>query len=321
MTRNYLISLILSCCILLISLSGSGQTSLHQDTTVSHDAQSMGLTTEGLKTEALGDHFYNLELYKSALKEYLRAYYNDRLYQNKTIERKASICFQKLQDWDNAIKYQRKYAARNDLDIKEKYAAYYALLQLVYIHDGPKSSLITFYGIPNAVKDYDPDKYHYYEALISLSSEKYEDAKASLASLSYYASIKKLDLEKLMKSLEKNSRKNHNKARWMSAILPGSGQIANGEIWDGINSAVITFAFLYLAVYVGQTLGPIDALLSVGPWSARFYGGGLSNATAASKKKQKKQSIFLMSKLNEVLQKGHHIHNTTNSNKPNPTGI
>lgn len=300
MTRSYLILLILSCCILLTSPR----------------AWSQSVTTDSSTAEALGDHLYNLEQYKPALKEYLRAYYYDRAYQNKFIERKTSICFQKLEDWDNAIKYQKKYSERKDLKSHEKQLAYYELLQMAFTNEGPKSALIILYGLPNDIIDIDKDKYHYYEALISLASEKYDDAILSINSLSYHAEINSTDVNGLIKELKKNASKNHNVARWMSSILPGTGQMANGEIWDGTNSALITFAFLYWTLHISRTLSPIDGLMSVGPWFARFYGGGLSNATAASKKKQNRKAKELLTKFNSVIIKAKSAHNSKQLIKP-----
>lgn len=89
-------------------------------------------------------------------------------------------------------------------------------------------------------------------------------------------------------------RRGKQRAQIMSLFLPGSGQIYNGEIRDGVNSAVITSLFATLYVSVALSLTIVDAIIVVLPWYQKYYVGGYNNAgrIALSKQEIELNKIF-----------------------------
>ncbi len=83
-------------------------------------------------------------------------------------------------------------------------------------------------------------------------------------------------------------------ARISSAILPGSGQWMTGNWADGLNSLLLNAALITTTVYVWNGYGAVNALLSVFPWSFKYYTGGIKNAGKQGEalyNKQKKEHL------------------------------
>ena len=60
-------------------------------------------------------------------------------------------------------------------------------------------------------------------------------------------------------------------------IIPGLGQFYAGDIRDGLNSLIISSAFMYLGINTALQYSFIEAT-SVVPWFARYYMGGYNHA-------------------------------------------
>lgn len=60
-------------------------------------------------------------------------------------------------------------------------------------------------------------------------------------------------------------------------IIPGMGQFYAGDIKNGINSLLITSAFMYLMVNTSIQYSVFEAT-SVLPWFSRYYVGGFNRA-------------------------------------------
>jgi tetratricopeptide (TPR) repeat protein len=85
------------------------------------------------------------------------------------------------------------------------------------------------------------------------------------------------------------------KARILSMILPGMGQLYAGDIKNGVNSLLLTGTLLALGINTAINLTLLDALMTVAPWFQRYYMGGYNRAEniAAEKFKEKQNRIFL----------------------------
>jgi tetratricopeptide (TPR) repeat protein len=68
------------------------------------------------------------------------------------------------------------------------------------------------------------------------------------------------------------------KARIMSMILPGSGQIYSGDLKAGLNSLLLTSGLIAVGVNISIKYRPIDAVFSILPWYQRYYTGGYGKA-------------------------------------------
>lgn len=75
----------------------------------------------------------------------------------------------------------------------------------------------------------------------------------------------------------------------MSAIIPGSGQLAVGAVKEGINSLVLLSVLYYLTFEVAITFSILDAIITFLPWFQRYYFGGMDKAKALADSKIEKE--------------------------------
>ncbi len=279
---NYINTLCLLLCILL---SSSGQVICQHhksDITYAHQLCDNGNT-------------------KAALKEYLKVYFYDRDNSNPQVVAHISDAFADLNELDNALRYNRIYLKQIANDKKAEANAKYKRIQLLLKAQKTKSALSQLYTMDNDIIVSDPDRYYYYLGTILLQDKKLEPSMTAFKQLTYYSTADTTALLSLLDNLKKNNNKNHKTARLLSTIVPGTGQAVNGEVQDGINSALINGSMIALFFYVKSNLTLIDAIVSVAPWFGRFYIGGMGNALEASKRKQLSKDKELRNEVNRLL--------------------
>ena len=84
------------------------------------------------------------------------------------------------------------------------------------------------------------------------------------------------------------------RARIMSMILPGLGQVYSGDLKSGLNSVMLTTGLIALGISIGNIYSPIDAILAVMPWFQRYYTGGYGKAEeiAVHKRQNNKNEVY-----------------------------
>jgi tetratricopeptide (TPR) repeat protein len=84
------------------------------------------------------------------------------------------------------------------------------------------------------------------------------------------------------------------KARIMSMILPGSGQIYSSDLKAGLNSLLLTSGLIAVGVNISIRYRPIDAVFSILPWFQRYYTGGYGKAEeiALRKRQLKRNEVY-----------------------------
>ncbi len=122
---------------------------------------------------------------------------------------------------------------------------------------------------------------------------KFEECKSVLFEMES-DSITKSQLTKLISKAEKVQKRNPNTSKVLSMIIPGLGQFYVGDVRDGINSLLITSAFMYLALNTALQYSFLEAT-SVLPWFSRYYMGGYNHAKviAVNRIEEKQYSIYL----------------------------
>lgn len=241
--------------------------------------------------------------YNLALKELLRVhFYNREGVAEGSMINDIAYCFEQIGDYQNSRKYLSKYLRQQDLSVSDRKAASYKKVQLLLLSN-PQLALAELYQLSNKLILSDPDKYNYYEAMVHYANGKMDLCYNALSKLSYHSSVDKVAYEKLKKEIGSNANKNHNVARFLSTVVPGLGQTVNGDVQDGINSAIINGAMIVLFFYVQGNLSLGDAVISVLPWFGRFYVGGMQNAKSASKRKQELRKGQYLEELNILLMK------------------
>jgi len=84
------------------------------------------------------------------------------------------------------------------------------------------------------------------------------------------------------------------KARIMSMIFPGAGQIYSGDFKAGLNSLLLTSGLIAVGVNISIQYRPIDAVFSILPWFQRYYTGGYGKAEeiALRKRQLKRNNVY-----------------------------
>jgi tetratricopeptide (TPR) repeat protein len=103
----------------------------------------------------------------------------------------------------------------------------------------------------------------------------------------------KQDLAKLFLGNKLSSPKPE-KAKIISMIIPGMGQIYSGNFRSGINSIFLTSGLVVLGIHLGVRYHPIDAVFTILPWYQRYYTGGYGNAEeiAISKRQRNRNEVY-----------------------------
>jgi len=127
------------------------------------------------------------------------------------------------------------------------------------------------------------------------------DQESSFQHLSRIVPTDKIpQLEKIFDHFKKiQKRFNPQKVQTMSTILPGFGQFYVGNVSSGLNSVILIGGIAAVTVYIWQTYGFLDAILSMSSWYYRYYSGGTKNAKklAVEKIAHEKEETY-----NEIIQ-------------------
>lgn len=232
-----------------------------------------------------------------ALKEYLRTYYFDRQSEYVNLPKDIADCFIQLDDYGHAVDFYDHYLNQRSVDKTDRFNAQLRKAQVLLLDDDPSAALVQLLSINNPGSEGDTDRLNFLLAFTNLVIGDIENGFASINQLSYIQEKHFEDLNSFRSKLEKNLNTKHNIPRLMSAIIPGTGQIINGDYADAANSMVLTGGLIFLLFDVAKELTLIDALVSVGPFYFRYYLGGINNALSGSFKKEKRKNSMMLNEL------------------------
>ncbi|MBK8701588.1 MAG: hypothetical protein IPN29_19375 [Saprospiraceae bacterium] len=233
----------------------------------------------------LAEQLFFHKLYDNALKEYLRVYYRDSTNLYAGACKKIAQCFLLRGDEKNAIRYLDIYFFKLPYLHAERNEVRYQKQKIFLLEKNYNKALVEILQV-NKKSEPDLDRYFFMTGVNYLFADQYDKARSQFLKLRYAARIDTIQLNQSLKKLAKNQKKKPGLARWMSAVIPGSGQMVNGEIKDGLNSLGLFSAFAALYIDLIPDLGFGDATLTVGPWLIRYYLGGLGNAVRAAQNKK-----------------------------------
>jgi hypothetical protein len=238
-----------------------------------------------------------------ALKEYLRVYYLDKENYYPEVSDNISDCFMMKNDMANAIKYQDLYFFKLKSNDPRRNKIRYKK-QFLYLSEREYHKALVEILQVNKNLDFDNDKHQFLLSINYLLSNEFTKAKKELSKLSYYSTLDTTQINTALQKLLKNNERNPKTARWLSTIIPGLGQLVNGETKDGLNSLGLYIGFLAIWIDLTNDIGFGDASLSVGPWILRYYLGGLNNAVEAAKKKKHNNKQTQIATLINIIENG-----------------
>ena len=113
-------------------------------------------------------------------------------------------------------------------------------------------------------------------------------------------SLVRNNLHKLFSKAIRVQKRNPKTARILSMMLPGLGQFYSGDIRDGINSLLITSAFMYLTLNTAIQYSLLEAT-SVLPWFSRYYMGGFKRAESIAVNRIEEKQYLLFTQIMKLV--------------------
>jgi tetratricopeptide (TPR) repeat protein len=213
----------------------------------------------------LGDCYFYTEKYDKALNSYNIAYNleKDTIKINDLLFKKASIFF-----------------LQGDYDI-----AYY---EMHNIYD---------------INPYYVNKKKFYNGFINIEREEYEIAKSNFITAigSDTCLIIKIN-NSFNHFFKQNKRLKTRKAKTLSYIMPGLGQLYIKDYKNAINSFVLNGSLLSLFIIVASKYSYINALFSAGVLFQRYYYGGIVKMDASVNKRKEIIKAILISEILKIFE-------------------
>ena len=135
------------------------------------------------------------------------------------------------------------------------------------------------------------NRLHFYLATCYFGLEDFEKAEYYFKSCIDENSINALRILFSGKGINAPSPK---KAKVMSMIIPGLGQVYSGDLKSGINSLALSAGLIALVIKVSAKFSFIDGVVMVLPWYQRYYMGSYNSAEeiAIIRRQEKRNKIF-----------------------------
>ena len=109
------------------------------------------------------------------------------------------------------------------------------------------------------------------------------------------------ELDELFAKAKRAQKINPKTAKVLSMILPGLGQFYCGDVKNGLNSLLITSAFMYLTATTVANYSIVEAT-SVLPWFSRYYMGGFKRAETICISRVEEKQFKIFQKITAVIQ-------------------
>ena len=240
-------------------------------------------------TYALGEKMLVLQQYEAAVQLFERVIFFDssRIYTHQSFLHTAS-CYQELTQWKKAQQYYN-LAYYSTTDPKQQADIQFRQVSIHLLSGNYLSAQEELLALESQLPEEEQKRYQFYAGITAFMSNQYDSALSHFQAYTGEDSAAQGALLQLFRRNEKISRLNPKTARILSYIIPGLGQFYAGDLKNGINSLLLTGGLIVLAVHLGITVAPVDALLTVGPWYLRYYQGGVKNAERITRNKQKRK--------------------------------
>ena len=258
---------------------------------------------------SLGDHYFNIGNYYSAITEYKRfIFLNEIKTNNSLVYKKIAMCYRQMGKFNKAIE-NLKISLLESETSKQKNERRLDIA-VIYMAD-KKYSLAEFYltkTIMFTKEDSIKKKAFALSILNSVYQAKWSNSKVYLENYynlsSYFDKKTYNELITLIDEADKTKYRSTKKARIMSYTLPGSGQVYGGNYVDGLNAFVINGIFFYslISTLVSKDFVNVFNIISFGQ---RYYKGNVLNAEKCienyNKKKSKSYKNMLIEKLEKLI--------------------
>lgn len=154
---------------------------------------------------------------------------------------------------------------------------------------------IELLGLSEDVPDSIKSKQYFLIGVSEFTTGSFEESRKSFKqAIAIHNPSNQPQIDSLFDALTKIKHPNPKMARFLSAIVPGSGQFYSGDFKNGLNSLLLTGGFITVGVVVATNYTLLDSFVSVIPWIQRYYIGGIkrSGEIAKARKLEKQDEIY-----------------------------
>ncbi len=233
-------------------------------------------------SKKFADQLYETKSYQNALEVYNRVLFFDTTQIFAAdIYPKIAFAYYQTEQYSQANAFYD--LAYNLVENKETKNAYlfkkisgYLIQQQYEYAEIDYLSLDSAHILPSQIKEK-----IFFDGVINFSKGEYQKAKKSFLVLTQDSAA----VERLFRKNDKVSKISPKKAKNLSRVVPGLGQLYVGDVKNGLNSMLLTGGLLALGVRASIVNNFVDASFAVGPWLQRYYKGGYTKAEAIAKAK------------------------------------
>jgi tetratricopeptide (TPR) repeat protein len=236
---------------------------------------------------SFADQQFETGNYSIAAREYNRAFffgYN----QVDVVSLQIGHCYFEMEDYpqaagfyDKAFKYSSNDSIKNEATLGKTFCLLLQSKNIPAIEE-------LFYINENATPE-QTAQMHYLKGIayynIHDDSLAYNEFYSALEVASQTDSLQTLLTNEFEKVYHYQKRYSPMRSYIMSALFPGSGQIAVGAYKEGINSMVLIAGLAYAAVSIMASYSFLDAAITLLPWVQRYYLGGMDKAKVLAENK------------------------------------
>jgi tetratricopeptide (TPR) repeat protein len=243
-----------------------------------------------VQTFDFANQLYQQKSYQNAVEAYKRVVYFDStsLYSIQIYPKIADCLFNLEKYQESADYYDLAYFSSEDSILKDTYiikkiSCFLILQQYDYAE-------IEFLNLGSELPESLEYDKNFNEAILRFAKQEYDLSEQIFKKLASDT----LAINALFEKNTKVSKISPKKAKIMSMIIPGLGQLYVGDIKNGLNSFILSAGLFALGVRSAIINNPLDAAISVLPWFQRYYQGGFKKAEliAIAKIQEKRYKIY-----------------------------
>jgi tetratricopeptide (TPR) repeat protein len=242
---------------------------------------------------------YEQKSYENAVEAYKRVLFFDTSasYSNAVYPRIADCLFNLKKYQESASYFDLAYFGTEDSILKDTYILQkiscflimqqydYAEVELLGLNEPLSSSL-------QIQKDFS-------EAILRFAKQEYDLSELMFKKILNDTST----VTNIFAKNKKISRINPKKAKILSMIIPGMGQLYVGDIKNGLNSFILSAGLFTLGLRSALLNNPLDAAIATIPWFQRYYQGGYKKAELIAIAKIQEKRYYIYNQLLDEVEK------------------
>lgn len=249
------------------------------------------------QTYATADSLMKQEQYQNAQVLLKRlTYFSDSSNFTK-IYLKAGECYEAMQEYFLAAEHYEIAARYADTDQENIDITFKQVRMLILAEQGYEAfkALDEMYDLDSA----EMNKYYLYKGVSYMMVDRQDSSIANFTHLAEALEIAETDeFKAIVKMHHKVGKPKPGKAKVLSYILPGAGQMYSGDVKNSLNSLIINGVFFTLLYNTAVTYTVVDAIIGVSGWTIKYYkGGAIAAEHIAIEKQNKKKDKVLQSYL------------------------